>query len=105
MSTAHMDEVETKEEAFKRIAKPRVKKVIEAIRILGNTSDTARYEYTKANVEKTFDAIRDALGDVEGQFNRGIGLAEFDFDDDPPAEGPPLHVIDAEPAADLCGNG
>jgi len=52
---------ESKADKFKRIAEPRVRDLINKFRILGNCSNKSNYEYTKIQVDKMFDAIREAL--------------------------------------------
>ncbi len=85
MTTENPPEKETKEQAFIRVADPKARKVLEAIRVLGTVTDTTRYEYSRETIDKIFDAIQAALGDVFGQFNRGINVAEFSLDLEPSA--------------------
>ena len=43
---------ETKHEKFVRVAESRTNKIIDMIRLLGNCSSTATYEYTDEDVKK-----------------------------------------------------
>lgn len=52
---------ETKHEKFVRVAESRTNKIIDMIRLLGNCSSTATYEYTDEDVKKIFTAIEQEL--------------------------------------------
>jgi len=52
---------ESKAQAFKRLAIPRVENTLDRIRILSNLADTARYEYTQAQVDKIEMALTEAV--------------------------------------------
>lgn len=88
--------------AFKRVATPRVERVLEAMRILGNTADDTRYDYTPAQAEKMFAVLTIALCDLQDKFRPGAKPPGFNFDDEaeaPPADPPPMPVLDDEPDA------
>lgn len=88
--------------AFKRVATPRVERVLEAMRILGNTADDKRYDYTPAQAEKMFKVIEGALNELEERFRSGTKPPGFNFDDEPgdsPAGRPTVPVLDDDPDA------
>lgn len=59
---------EAKHETFLRIAKPRVQKILNNIRILGNCSNKSSYAYTHLEIIKMFDAISNALDKTKEKF-------------------------------------
>ncbi len=59
---------ESKHEKFKRIATNRTQKVLDALRILGNCSNTQTYEYTKEEVDKIFKNIRATTEEIRQKF-------------------------------------
>lgn len=59
---------ETKEEAFVRMATPRVEKALDSIRLVGNLSNRGSYEFNEADVAAIMMALRTALNDVESRF-------------------------------------
>ena len=59
MST--LDNKETKNEKFVRIAEARTNKIINMIRLLGNCSNRSTYDYSKEDVKKIFTAIETEL--------------------------------------------
>ncbi|WP_322795357.1 hypothetical protein [Tepidiforma sp.] len=63
-----MYEYETKAERFRRLAETRTNAVIEKIRLLGNLSNRANYEYTDEEVELMFAAIDEALRNSRARF-------------------------------------
>lgn len=73
---------ESKSDKFRRIAKKRVSRVLKEAELLGNLSSPS-YSYTEEEIDKVFDALRDAFGRSEASFrrvlNRGQGVAGFDF--------------------------
>ena len=52
---------ETKNEKFVRIAESRTNKIIDMIKLLGNCSNKAVYEYDKEDVKKIFTAIENEI--------------------------------------------
>ena len=60
---------ETPHDRFIRLAEKRTNNIINTIRILGNLSDKSRYEYTSAEINQVFRAIRKQLDTVENKFN------------------------------------
>lgn len=89
-------------QAFKRVGTPRVERVLEAMRILGNTADDTRYEYSPAQSEKMIAVLTKALCDLQDKFRPGAKPPGFNFDDEPePADAAaaPMPVLDDDPDA------
>lgn len=59
---------ETKHDRFIRIAETRTNKIIDMIRLLGNCSNTATYEYDDADIKKIFSAIEGELKNSRSKF-------------------------------------
>lgn len=59
---------ETKQNRFRRIAARRASDLLEGIRILGNCSNTASYEYTQEEVDKVFSELQKALHNCRSRF-------------------------------------
>ena len=53
--------METKNDRFVRIAEARTNKIIDMIRLLGNCSNKASYDYSKEDVKKIFGALEKEL--------------------------------------------
>lgn len=68
---ASTNRAETKAERFERMAPPRVDKVINALRLLGNLSNRSNYSYTDEQVKEMFRAIDSALRETESKFKTG----------------------------------
>lgn len=62
---------ETKRERFVRVAEARTNKILDMIRLLGNCSSRANYEYTKEDIEKIFTVLDRELKSTK---NRFLGL-------------------------------
>ena len=60
---------ETPEERFKRIATVRTNAVLNRLRILGNLSNRQMYSYSEEDIEKIFSAIKKQIGEVRAKFN------------------------------------
>jgi len=60
---------ETPEERFKRIASVRTNAVLDRIRILGNLSNRQMYSYSEEDINKIFSAINKQLREVRAKFN------------------------------------
>jgi len=70
---------ETKEAYFLRIATPRIKSVLKALRILGNCSKSS-YSYTTEQIDKMFDKITENLEKTRAQFKQSKQEVEsFEF--------------------------
>ena len=61
---------ESKHQRFVRLAEARTNKIIATLRLLGNCSSPAVYEYSKADVPKIFRAIEEAVSDAKRRFNK-----------------------------------
>lgn len=60
---------ETKRERFVRLAEARTNKIIDMMKLLGNCSSTANYEYSEDDVKKIFAAIERELKNTKAKFN------------------------------------
>ncbi|MBO4847128.1 MAG: hypothetical protein J5525_12660 [Lachnospiraceae bacterium] len=78
------DEIEEKEgesraDKFKRLAPPRVNKVLKALDTLANCSGSG-YEYTEEQVEAMFTAIEDCVNETKAKFEKKKSVKkEFSF--------------------------
>jgi hypothetical protein len=63
---------ETKHEKFQRLATPRINKVLTSLRILGNLSNRAQYDYTAEDVDKMFDALNEVITTVNAKYRKGL---------------------------------
>ena len=62
---------ETKRERFVRLAEARTNKIIEMMRLLGNCSSKANYDYTDEDVKKIFTTLEKELKNTK---NRYLGV-------------------------------
>jgi len=62
--------METRNEKFKRLAEKRTNAVLEQLRILGNLSNKANYDYSPEEVRKIFSAIDSQLRTVKARFSK-----------------------------------
>ena len=60
---------ESPEERFKRIATLRTNAVLDRLRILGNLSNRQMYSYSEEDITKIFSAINKQLKEVRAKFN------------------------------------
>jgi len=60
---------ESKRDRFVRVAEARTAKIISMIRLLGNCSNKAVYEYQAKDLKKIFKAIDDALEDARIRYS------------------------------------
>lgn len=67
---------ETRQERFKRLAVFRTNAVLEKLRILGNLSNRANYDYSDEEINKIFYAIDSQLRIVKARF---IGKRKKEF--------------------------
>jgi len=63
---------ETRQERFKRLAIYRTNAVLEKLRILGNLSNKANYDYSDDEVNKIFSAIEFQLKTIKARFSGSI---------------------------------
>jgi len=59
---------EPKREKFKRLASKRTTALLNQLRLLGNLSNRANYEYNEVDVRKIFKAVDEQLKFVKGKF-------------------------------------
>lgn len=69
---------ETKKDRFIRLAEARTNKILEMMRLLGNCSSKANYEYTDEDVKKIFGALEKELKNTKNKF-LGIEAKEERF--------------------------
>ena len=60
---------ETPEQRFIRIATVRTNAVLDRIRILGNLSNKQMYSYSEEDINRIFSAINKQLREVRAKFN------------------------------------
>lgn len=60
--------VESKRDAFKRLAERRTNSVLDRIRVLGNLSNPYAYEYSEEDVRVIFSAIEQELKSTRSKF-------------------------------------
>ena len=60
---------ETPEERFKRIATVRTNAVLDRLRILGNLSNRQMYSYSEEDINKIFSTINKQVKEVRVKFN------------------------------------
>lgn len=70
--------METKRERFVRLAEARTNKILEMMRLLGNCSSKANYEYTEDDVKQIFGALEKELKNTKNKF-MGIEAKEEKF--------------------------
>lgn len=70
---------ESKSERFKRLAVNRTNKIIDLIRLLGNCSNTATYEYSSEEVNKIFNAIESELKQAKQKFQSSSSSKRFEL--------------------------
>ena len=61
--------MESKRERFVRLAEARTNKIIDMLRLLGNCSNRANYDYSDADVQKIFSAIEKELKLTKTKFS------------------------------------
>jgi ribosome biogenesis protein Nip4 len=62
-----------KREKFVKLAEGRTQLALDAIRKIGNLSNSRAYEYTDADVKVILKALREATAEVERKFNSSTG--------------------------------
>jgi hypothetical protein len=69
---------ETKREKFIRLAEARTNKILEMMKLLGNCSSKASYDYTEKDIKKIFAALEKELKNTKNRF-LGIESSEEKF--------------------------
>jgi hypothetical protein len=69
---------ETKREKFIRLAEARTNKILEMMKLLGNCSSKASYDYTEKDIKKIFAALEKELKNTKNRF-LGIESGEEKF--------------------------
>lgn len=59
---------ESKRERFVRIAEVRTNKILEMMRLLGNCSSKANYEYSDEDIKKIFGALEKEIKNTKNRF-------------------------------------
>lgn len=65
---------------FKRVAERRVNRIINDLRLLGNTSNKSLYRYEEAEIEKIFSTIDRAITETRGKFRSRSDKNRFRLD-------------------------
>ena len=60
---------ETPEERFKRVAEARTNAVLDKLRVLGNVSNRQIYSYSEEDINKIFSVINKQIKEVKAKFN------------------------------------
>ena len=66
---SNINDNETPEERFKRVAEARTNAVLNRLRILGNLSNRQMYGYSEEDIKKIFTAIDKQIKEVRVKFN------------------------------------
>lgn len=64
-----MENHETRNEKFRRLAEARTQKLIDGFRLLANLSNTYIYDYSKEEVDKIFVTLESELKAAKSKFN------------------------------------
>ena len=68
-----MPDTRSKRENFVRLAEGRTQTALDAIRKIGNLSNSRAYEYDHNDVKKILKALRAATNNIEKQFGQSSG--------------------------------
>lgn len=66
-----MNNNETPEERFKRLATSRTNAVLDKLRIIGNLSNRQLYNYSEEDIEKIFSTINKQAREIRAKFGTG----------------------------------
>ena len=69
----YMEFISDKRRKFAELGTKRVNKAINEIRLVGNLSNKANYDYTEADVRQIMKALRDAVTEAESRFKKSQG--------------------------------
>lgn len=68
---------EAKRERFIRVAERRTNRILEDLRLLGNTSNKTLYLYNASDIDKIFGSIETRLTEVKSKFKTGKNKDKF----------------------------
>ena len=68
-----MRDIGEKREKFVRLAEGRTQSALDAIRKIGNLSNSRAYDYTDADVKAIVKALREATTEIERKFSSSSG--------------------------------
>lgn len=71
---------QARRDRFLRIAEKRTNRVLEGIRMLGNTSNKSLYKYDQGDVDKIFATIEKRLLETRAKFKTSRQEKPFKFD-------------------------
>jgi len=71
-----MENISDKRRKFAELGTNRVNKAIHDIRLIGNLSNKANYDYSDADVRQILKALRDAVNEAENRFKKSQGKSE-----------------------------
>ena len=68
-----------KEEKFKKLAEPRVRKALKMIKLVGNLANRAHYEYSKIQTDKIITALQNEVTAIKSRFKSKRSREDTDF--------------------------
>lgn len=68
---------EAKIDRFHRIAERRTNRILESLRLLGNTANKTLYFYTDEELNKIFKAIEEKVLEIKGKFKTSKQKEQF----------------------------
>jgi hypothetical protein len=71
---------QARRDRFKRIAEKRTNRLLNEIRLLGNTGNKTLYQYDQGDVDKIFATIEKKLGEVRTKFKTSKKDKPFTLD-------------------------
>jgi len=71
--------IRPKRQKFRDLAEKRTNRALDAIRRLGNLSNTQIYEWEDPEIRKIIKALKDAISEVENRFEAPRGKSEPGF--------------------------
>lgn len=66
-----------RKDRFKRIAERRTNRILNSLRLLGNTGNKTLYLYTADDVQRIFSAIETKIAEIKGKFKTRKDDEEF----------------------------
>ena len=68
-----MENISDKRRKFAELGTNRVNKAIHDIRLIGNLSNKANYDYSDADVRQIIKVLREAINEAENRFKKSQG--------------------------------